>query len=79
MPALLAWGLIVLALGPTVLGAPSSSEYVRAEEVTVWLAKESEVALERILSNIGRDGQYAQSAEPGIVIASPSTENPDCA
>ncbi|CAK7262693.1 glycoside hydrolase 15 protein [Sporothrix epigloea] len=77
MPSLLAWSLIVLALGPTVLGAPSSSEYVRAEEATIWLANESEIALERILSNIGRDGQYARSAEPGIVIASPSTENPD--
>jgi hypothetical protein len=31
-----------------------------------------------VLANIGPDGKEAQGAAPGVVVASPSRENPDC-
>ena len=43
-----------------------------------WLESETAVARDAILQNIGSRGGFAASAKPGIVIASPSTENPDC-
>lgn len=48
------------------------------DNLDTWLASETTVAREGILHNIGSNGAYAASAKPGIVIASPSTSNPDC-
>lgn len=42
-----------------------------------WLATETTVAKQGILDNIGSAGEYAASSGSGIVIASPSTDNPD--
>ncbi|KAJ5714421.1 uncharacterized protein N7483_011602 [Penicillium malachiteum] len=42
-----------------------------------WLASETAVALQGIQYNIGSSGAYAESASSGIVIASPSTDDPD--
>ena len=43
-----------------------------------WLTSETSVAKQGIIDNIGSAGAYAKSADSGIVIASPSTDNPDC-
>lgn len=43
-----------------------------------WLSTEADVALASILSNIGSNGAWAHGASPGVVVASPSTEEPDC-
>lgn len=43
-----------------------------------WLASETAVALQGIQDNIGSSGAYAESASSGVVIASPSTNDPDC-
>lgn len=43
-----------------------------------WLESETAVAPNAILQNIGARGAFAASAKSGVVIASPSTENPDC-
>ncbi|ERS97853.1 hypothetical protein HMPREF1624_06024 [Sporothrix schenckii ATCC 58251] len=75
MPSLRSWAVAALTLARTVLGAPSRVD-PRAD-VGTWLDSEAAVAVERILSNIGSSGQYAASAKSGIVIASPSTSNPD--
>ena len=77
MPSLRSWALAALAFAQCALGAPSPVR-VRAGNVDAWLADEAEIALDRILSNIGSTGQYAASAKSGVVIASPSTDNPDC-
>lgn len=45
--------------------------------LTSWLASESPVALQGILNNIGASGSLVSGASPGIVVASPSTANPD--
>lgn len=42
-----------------------------------WLASETAVARQGILNNIG-SGACAASAKAGVLIASPSTSNPDC-
>lgn len=43
-----------------------------------WLASETTLARQGILDNIGSTGAYAVTAKPGVLIASPSTSNPDC-
>nr|ADO32576.1 ginsenoside-beta-D-glucosidase precursor [Aspergillus niger] len=42
-----------------------------------WLSNEATVARTAILSNIGADGAWVSGADSGIVVASPSTDNPD--
>ena len=43
-----------------------------------WLSNEATVARTAILNNIGADGAWVSGADSGIVVASPSTDNPDC-
>lgn len=63
-----------LAWGSTV----ASPQLASGSDLERWLETETTIAREGILNNIGSKGDYAASAIPGIVIASPSTENPDC-
>lgn len=69
--------LCALSLGHAVVAAPQLEARATAS-LDAWLASETTVAREGILDNIGSSGAYAASAKPGIVIASPSTSNPDC-
>ncbi|KAI7976123.1 hypothetical protein EIK77_008141 [Talaromyces pinophilus] len=65
------------AFGHSALGAPGL--FPRATtSLDAWLASETTVSLNGILDNIGASGAYAASAKAGVVIASPSTSNPDC-
>lgn len=68
-----------------VLGRPDASR-VRAQDgdhdilkrsVDSFVAAESPIALTRLLCNIGSDGCDASGAASGVVIASPSKNNPD--
>lgn len=77
MTRLISFALHALSLAQAVLGAPQLSPRA-ATGVDAWLATETTVALDGILANIGSSGAYAKSAKPGVVIASPSTSNPDC-
>lgn len=66
-----------------VLGLPGSARLRRDGEIlkrTVddFIAKEEPIALEELLCNIGSSGCHAQGASSGIVIASPSTSDPNC-
>lgn len=69
--------LCALTLGQAVLAAPHL-EARATGSLDTWLASETTVARQGILDNIGASGVYAESAKPGIVIASPSLDNPDC-
>lgn len=69
--------LCALALGKSALAAPQLSPRATAS-LDTWLASETTISLNGILDNIGASGAYAASAKPGVVIASPSTSNPDC-
>lgn len=43
-----------------------------------WLSTEVNTSLAGILNNIGASGEWVQDASSGVVVASPSRENPDC-
>jgi glucoamylase len=49
----------------------------QSNTVGAYLAAESPVAKANLLANIGPSGSKAQGAKAGVVIASPSTSNPD--
>ena len=69
-------GICVLAC---VVSAISSPFEVRtAGSLESFIATESHVALRGILDNVGAGGVKVEGAAAGLVIASPSTNNPDC-
>jgi glucoamylase len=68
--------LCALTFGSAVLAAPQLAPRA-TDSLDTWLASEVPFAKEGILDNIGSDGAYAKSSKSGIVIASPSTSNPD--
>ncbi|KKA18333.1 Glucan 1,4-alpha-glucosidase [Rasamsonia emersonii CBS 393.64] len=72
----LSYALFALALSPAVMADPLLKSRATAS-LSSWLATETSYALEAILNNIGSSGAWAQSASPGIVVASPSTSDPD--
>jgi len=43
-----------------------------------FIASESPIALEGILNNVGPNGSKVEGANSGVVVASPSKENPNC-
>ncbi|KYK55735.1 glucoamylase I precursor [Drechmeria coniospora] len=74
----------VLLLGSvavqTVLGRPGAGRQSVAllkHSVDSFIKTEEPVALEKLLCNIGPDGCNANGAASGVVIASPSNDNPD--
>ena len=71
----LSLALCALTLSQSAVAAP---KLVSRANLDTWLDSETTFSLNGILDNIGASGAYAQSAKPGIVIASPSTSNPDC-
>lgn len=70
--------LWALTLGHAVVAAPPILAPRATGSLDTWLASESAVARQGILDNIGSAGAYAANAKPGIVVASPSTSDPDC-
>ncbi|KAI5864245.1 carbohydrate-binding module family 20 protein [Durotheca rogersii] len=66
----------------TIFGLPSASRSRREaallrRSVDDFIATEEPIALEQLLCNIGSTGCHAQGVSSGIVIASPSTSDPD--
>lgn len=70
--------LWALTLGHAVVAAPQILAPRATGSLDTWLASESAVARQGILDNIGSAGAYAANAKPGIVVASPSTSDPNC-
>ncbi|KAJ5588005.1 uncharacterized protein N7459_003770 [Penicillium hispanicum] len=68
-----------LTLKQAVVAASSPPQLLARATTSLesWLASETPVARQGILDNIGSSGAYAQSADSGVVIASPSTDDPD--
>ncbi|USW54704.1 Putative glucoamylase, carbohydrate binding module family 20, six-hairpin glycosidase superfamily [Septoria linicola] len=69
----------ILPLLAGVLGLPAQDALEARATGTLesWLAAESPIALQGVLNNIGAQGNKVQGAYPGIVVASPSKQNPD--
>ncbi|KAJ5649618.1 glucoamylase precursor [Penicillium longicatenatum] len=63
MPRLLVFALHALAIGKVAIATAAGT-------LDEWLASESNLALEGILKNTGSTGQYARSADAGVVISS---------
>lgn len=73
--------LLSLAALPLFQGVSASPARLEARvtgTLDSWIAEESPFPLKGILANIGSSGSQASGAAPEIVIASPSTSNPDC-
>ncbi|MCJ1243394.1 hypothetical protein MMC30_000591 [Trapelia coarctata] len=65
---------------PICFGLPAEPRLLGSRatgSLASFLAAESPIALQGVLSNIGPNGSKAPGASPGIVIASPSTSNPN--
>ena len=67
--------LAILNMALAATQAPISIPQASLDE---WLSTEVDVALTGILNNIGCEGAWAHGAKPGVVVASPSTNDPDC-
>ncbi|KAI1794907.1 glucoamylase [Ganoderma leucocontextum] len=61
----------------TSLAALAVSSYAQSPSVDAYVASESPAAKAGLLANIGPDGSKASGAKAGVVIASPSTSNPN--
>lgn len=55
----------------------ASHAWAQSSTVDAYIASESPVAKANMLANIGPSGSKAQGVNSGVVIASPSVENPD--
>lgn len=63
-----------------VLGRPNSHQTTAirsGSDVDTFITKQRPIALSGLLRNIGPDGAYAPGVAPGVVVASPTTVNPD--
>ena len=49
----------------------------QSSSVDAFLASESPIAKAGLLANIGPSGSQSQGAKTGVIIASPSNQNPD--
>lgn len=69
--------LLFLAL---FAGAIATQEPISMPQANLddWLSTEADIALTGILNNIGDTGVWVQGAHNGVIVASPSTEGPDC-
>lgn len=46
-------------------------------DVNAWMTKQTPLSWTGLYRNVGNTGEYAKNVDPGCVIASPSTSNPD--
>jgi glucoamylase len=71
---------IALGIGTSSVWAlPAEHIQARATgSLASWIATESPLALNLMLANIGPNGSNDQGSASGIVVASPSVNNPDC-
>ncbi|KAI8978782.1 glucoamylase [Trametes punicea] len=51
--------------------------FAQSSPVDAYIASESPIAKAGVLANIGPDGSKSHGAKPGVVVASPSTEDPN--
>lgn len=48
------------------------------DDIDTFVEKQRAISLQGVLNNIGPDGSKASGAGAGVIIASPSTDNPNC-
>jgi len=67
-------GLALLLIAQT-FAVPAE---LAARDVNSFVSSERKIALQGALNNIGPDGSAVPGAGAGLVVASPSKENPNC-
>ncbi|KAF7557716.1 hypothetical protein G7Z17_g430 [Cylindrodendrum hubeiense] len=70
---LLLGSLAATALWQGVVATPAYGN----SDIDRFVNKQSRVSIKGVLANIGADGKRAKGAAPGVVVASPSTSDPD--
>ncbi|CAK7219722.1 hypothetical protein SBRCBS47491_003945 [Sporothrix bragantina] len=69
--------MVSSSLSVLLAGLAATAKHVRAVSVNDFIAHEKSIALQGVLNNIGPDGSLAPGAASGLVVASPSTVNPN--
>jgi glucoamylase len=63
-----------------LLGSAAAMPHVaRQSSLDDYLTKQEPISQQGVLDNIGPDGAKVEGASAGIVVASPSKSEPDCA
>lgn len=71
--------LILAATVSQTLGLPAEPIASRATgPLDDWIAKESTLAKQLLLANIGAGGINDRGSASGLIVASPSDTNPNC-
>ena len=61
----------------TALVGLAASAFAQSSTADAYVASESPIAKAGLLANIGPSGSKSHGAASGVIIASPSTSNPD--
>ncbi|KAE8153431.1 Six-hairpin glycosidase-like protein [Aspergillus avenaceus] len=69
--------LVYLSIVGGAVTAPSPFVLKRQADVNAFIEKETPIAKQGVLNNIGADGESVEGAAAGIVVASPSKSDPD--
>lgn len=64
--------------GVSIHGAFAEPIGPRQGRLSSQIEQQNKIALQGVLSNIGPSGSRAPGASAGIIIASPTTEDPNC-
>ncbi len=67
--------ILIASLAALAAGSPSLCQ--RQSTLDDFIGSQRDIALQGVLNNIGGGGSLVPGADPGIVVASPSRENPD--
>jgi glucoamylase len=70
--------LNALAVAGLWLDGAAARRLACRDDLSTFISKQNDISLQGVLANIGSDGSRAQGASPGVVVASPSTTDPDC-
>lgn len=70
--------LLTAALAATTFRGVAARSLRRQDDLASRIETEVDIALPGVLNNIGPNGDKAPGAFAGVVIASPSTVDPDC-
>lgn len=69
---------VFVSLLPFVQSIPASINIQRRDALDDWIASQTSISRAGVLANIGSTGAKSYGAAQGLVLASPSTTNPDC-
>ncbi|KAI1172420.1 carbohydrate-binding module family 20 protein [Nemania sp. FL0916] len=60
-----------------VCGVAGASKLPRVDKSDIFVERQRAISLQNVLNNIGPDGSRVPGAAAGVIVASPSTVNPD--